>query len=645
MSCRKTAASEVSRLAGTSLVVALVALAVAGTVTAVAQTPTSPARELREQRFDSDPGWEASHNRLVAAPCPITDQSFGYRASTFAGLAAGEIGGKVWNSLTPASYGKRLPGTLSLENSLSASGTLNIRSGSSFASGKGLQAGGALFGFYNSASSKDWRLADSLTFRLEEGDGQNNFVVGPEYGTHDYRAGGARIMDPAGAGGRAHLAVATTYRWNLQYDPAAAGGRGEMRLTVDGIGTSTLPLEEGHKSAGASFDRFGLINRQIGGNEIRVFYDDLVINGVSEPLTAAPADWEGRGNSQSFSDCAIDDRHDFGWSGTDIGGASGGKMGGLLWRTEANQPELAAYYGDRVGALTLSEELNARGKVRLDQASSDSGINVGFFNAGRQGRDQGQGVPQEFLGFSTDAPSRIGFVFQTIYRAAGGGAVGASGPTIIPDGGVRDWTLHYLPDPDPNGGGRITATLGSESRTVLVSPEDRRRGATFDHFGLVNVPIGGHSQTIWFDDLAYTAEARAVSVPPPAPAPVSEPAPSSSGGSSSGPDSGASEPTSPAPAPVAPAPPSLPAVSRIAVEGVPTRCVRKGFSFTVRMAPPLRPEGARVRLDGRTVRVSSLGAFRVRIPAGRLRPGAHRLSVSQPNDPSASLTRRFRRCR
>jgi hypothetical protein len=104
-------------------------------------------------------------------------------------------------------------------------------------------------------------------------------------------------------------------------------------------------------------------------------------------------------------------------------GARGARWAASLWRTEARRPDLAAYYGDRVGALTLDEELNARGKVRLDQASSDSGIAVGFFNARRQGRDQGQGVPREFL---ASAPTP---------RAASGSS---SRPSTAPQAAARE---------------------------------------------------------------------------------------------------------------------------------------------------------------------------------------------------------------
>ena len=37
--------------------------------------------------------------------------------------------------------------------------------------------------------------------------------------------------------------------------------------SITGVGSTTLDLSAGHKSAGAVFDRFGLLNRMIEGNE------------------------------------------------------------------------------------------------------------------------------------------------------------------------------------------------------------------------------------------------------------------------------------------------------------------------------------------------------------------------------------------
>jgi hypothetical protein len=50
-------------------------------------------------------------------------------------------------------------------------------------------------------------------------------------------------------------------------------------------------------------------------------------------------------------------------------------------------------------------------------------------------------------------------------------------------------------------------TLDDEKVTLDLRPEDRKRGATFDRFGLFNVQEGGHYVEIFLDDLSYTSAA------------------------------------------------------------------------------------------------------------------------------------------
>src|SRR5688572_23314468 len=88
--------------------------------------------------FDTDPGWESYHSRLVPDRPPVVRQDFGYRTSQFArGMKAGEIGGWVQRSITPAYYGMVIP-PKSLEDKLTASGK--------FAVTKSGGGSGALFG-------------------------------------------------------------------------------------------------------------------------------------------------------------------------------------------------------------------------------------------------------------------------------------------------------------------------------------------------------------------------------------------------------------------------------------------------------------------------------------------------------------------
>jgi hypothetical protein len=76
-------------------------------------------------------------------------------------------------------------------------------------------------------------------------------------------------------------------------------------------------------------------------------------------------------------------------------------------------------------------------------------------------------------------------------------------------------------------------------------------------------------------------------------------------------------------------------------------CAARRLRFRVRVgsAEPLR--AAQVVVDGKLVRSSRRGRFRLRLPARRLRPGRHRISVLAIDSAGrrASESSRFRRCR
>ena len=60
--------------------------------------------------------------------------------------------------------------------------------------------------------------------------------------------------------------------------------------------------------------------------------------------------------------------------------------------------------------------------------------------------------------------------------------------------------------PAAGGRGRITVTLdGQAVHLDLVRAATRPPATRFDRFGIVTTWIDGNSQTIYFDDLTYTA--------------------------------------------------------------------------------------------------------------------------------------------
>ena len=96
---------------------------------------------------------------------------------------------------------------------------------------------------------------------------------------------------------------------------------------------------------------------------------------------------------------------------------------------------------------------------------------------------------------------------------------------------------------------------------------------------------------------------------------------------------------------VAPPTPSPPQVSAANVPGART-CAARDFRVRIRSDSTSQPQRVTVSLDGRRIRTTRSGSFRVRVPAGRLRPGRHRLTVVA-TDAAGLRTRRtfeFRVC-
>jgi hypothetical protein len=445
-------------------------------------------------RFDTDPRWEGYRNRLVPDDLPVTRQDFGHRTSRKAGgRQAGEIGGRVQRSVTPAYYAKGIE-QVTLDQKLNASGRFAVHNDESNT--------GTLFGWFNAELSRGWRTAHSLAFRIDGNGGK--YWVFFEYGTGDWMTGCRGCFE-----GDAYQttktkpfpADGTPHDWTLVYDPAGADGNGLITFTLDGT-PYDLPLAPGHKQRGATFNQFGIFNQQAAGGGMDVFFDDLVLNGRPIDLGTDPK-WDAKGNHVEFQDRVRRPLHDFGFSPTrHAGGKAAGEIGGLVWRDEA-----PSYYADKVGPLGLDDALTASGKVAFTGAGSDSGVYIGWFDstskraAPAATEDRAQ---RNFLAILIEGPSRVGHYFRPCYRCADGGGVTADDGAIVrPDGRVHDWAIRY--DPAGAGGnGLITVTFDNKDQSLPLRPGDKARGATFDRFGLFNLQSGGNYVFVYVDDLAYT---------------------------------------------------------------------------------------------------------------------------------------------
>ncbi|MCI0744530.1 MAG: hypothetical protein L0Y58_03900, partial [Verrucomicrobia subdivision 3 bacterium] len=382
--------------------------------------------------FDTDPQWEGYRNRLVPDPPPLTRQSFGYRLSQRAGGAsAGEIGGWIQRSTTPAWYAKQIA-PVTLTNRLSASGK--------FAVTRAEGGSAMLFGWFN-ARSRGWRMPNSLVLRLDGNGGK--YWLFFEYGTQHWFTGGGATFEGEyqTTKTKPFAADGTVHTWRLEYDPK--GDAGELELVLDG--TSYLAhVPPAHVRDGAVFDRFGLVNAQLTGDGMEVFFDDLEINGERFAFNRDPR-WDANGNEVEFRDRVRRPFHDFGFSQTRHAGGKMGEIGGIIWRDE--QP---AYYAVPIAPLTLQDHLCASGTVVLRGAASDSGAWFGFFDSSTKRNkttSDHQVAPANLLGILVEGPSHVGHYFRAGYRnRLGEGMLEDSGPAIQPDGKSHRWSLRYIPN-------------------------------------------------------------------------------------------------------------------------------------------------------------------------------------------------------
>lgn len=467
---------------------------------AAAGEPKSRTHE-RTQRFDRDPGWDGRNHQSVTRR--KIRQDFGFSPTAHAGGKRGEMGGFITPAAEPAYYAKNLsPKTF--KDPLTASGTLASTG----------QAFHALLGFFNADTLNEWRTPNTIALRIS---GRGDvFYAWLEYATQKWRAGGDEPLgfptekDPET--GRQQLkgfvSKGVVHRWTLTYDPQANKGRGAITATIDGV-KAVCHLADGHKEDGALFNRFGLLNvmkSADGGGE--VWLDDITINGETEAFDRDPR-WDEFHNRRQYETSIIRPDFDFGFRPTNFaGGARAGELGGVIYRGDCRYPERMAFFADRLSDLTLEKPLRASGKVCLKRGVTDSSVLIGFFHSRDStavAQSQASGTPKNFLGISTDGPSREGFHFAPIYRASNDRQGYASGklPRIYPDGKAHDWTLEYAPA-GAGGKGQITVTLDKQSVALVLAEGHKAAGARFDRFGLITTWVDGNGQTIYFDDLTYT---------------------------------------------------------------------------------------------------------------------------------------------
>ncbi len=473
-----------------------------------------PSPTFKLEHFDHDPGWEAYNNRNAPIEARTVKQDFGYSKTQSASKNPGEIGGRIQRTSTLASYAAPLTPARTLDDKLTASGTFTL------ASGKG--TGGAFFGFFNSQQpGGSGRPMGSLG--MDIGVGRRGGRLAVRLITSGNKSCGTFITPflPGKFRPTPLKIDGTRYRWTLDYDPQSAGGNGRFTFTLHSdthltedygplperfqqeaqarfpnTTTFTVELPPDFRKEGATFDRFGLCNTMKSGGEMTIFIGDLKYDGQAQDFSKDPA-WIGAGNRISFEDYELVGAHDFGYSAkTSFAGGTPGEVGGILWR---GLP--FSFYADRVGPLTLERRLEASGKVKLVTAGPDSDIFLGWFNSAAKAK--GAADAKNFVGIHVGGPTRVGHYFIPVLATAQGEKrVVKQGPILKP-GKVFDWSLLYDPAAN-NGNGELRVTLGTETVTLALKPNQKNQGVSLDRFGLFTSPTGGQMVKIYLDDLKYT---------------------------------------------------------------------------------------------------------------------------------------------
>jgi hypothetical protein len=218
--------------------------------------------------------------------------------------------------------------------------------------------------------------------------------------------------------------------------------------------------------------------------------------------------WDARNNRSITPEPQLVTQQ-FGYSKTNHAGGAAGEIGGML--TPAAEP---AYYARPIELRSFEDELVASGKFAA--TGRHFHVLVGFFNAGTVNewrtsnsivlRLYGRG--EVFYAYVEYATSR--------WRA-GADSPGGFATVIEPETGKPQlkgfargtphaWSLRY--DPQGNGGtGSVIAKIDDEAAVCHLDPGHKQDGATFNRFGVLNIPKhfdqGGET---WLDDLALGNE-------------------------------------------------------------------------------------------------------------------------------------------
>jgi hypothetical protein len=245
---------------------------------------------------------------------------------------------------------------------------------------------------------------------------------------------------------------------------------------------------------------------QIYHGSMEFYLSDLIVNDEKIELSQDPQ-WDGLNNQITFKQTDFHACQNFGYSQTNWAGKAPGEIGGRFYGTEVADPS-HGYYADDIGQLTLNDSISFSGWINFTEGAVDGRMLIGYFNreakmAPIKGEYKGN-PPHQFIGIEVMDQTRIGYSFTAVCSPNQDISIEERGPTYIPDRIKRLFSFQY--DPTAGNSGRITLSLGIDTFSVDLTPEQRKIGATFDRFGLVNPRKGGKYVDVFIDDLIYVAK-------------------------------------------------------------------------------------------------------------------------------------------
>jgi hypothetical protein len=189
-------------------------------------------------------------------------QDFGFSPTDNAGGTAGEAGGTFKRNATRHMYVDVFPGTLTLDDSISASGRITMTTDPT-------GNAGTVIGHSNSefAGGEDEANVIGLVT-----------IVGPQFGAHIVLADNVR-----NEGSFLDVDVGAVYDWSYSDDPfGGTDGQGALTVTVVDVATGEVfegvrELTPEQRSVGATFDSFGMTSRALSDQDVHstTFIDDV----------------------------------------------------------------------------------------------------------------------------------------------------------------------------------------------------------------------------------------------------------------------------------------------------------------------------------------------------------------------------------